>query len=276
MATPDQTQDFVVDRLPWARVHRRTDTPLDSVLELLSAPSQTMKTSRKSVTRRVGDLVVKASRFEGGLGVLKHTVLRSRYRQAWRAALHLSQHGVGVATPIAFVEYGRFGIITGNVFVSEFLEGCCDIETFADRMEEQQASNADVHAYLEGLADAVDRLCASGAHHTDLAGKNILTRDGQSFYFVDLDGIELDGDYGKEARFKNHVQLYDSLCDWWDDSFLLPFLQRMLPEDASADAWTASVRDAHARRRAAIEAKWRRQGVVSKHTLRRQIRPPSE
>ena len=42
-------------------------------------------------------------------------------------------------------------------------------------MEEQGASDDEIHAFLRALADAVNGLCDSGAYHADLAGKNILT-----------------------------------------------------------------------------------------------------
>ena len=272
MAARAHGDELVEERLRWTRVQRRADTSLDSILDALRGPGDLIKASRKSMTRRVGNWAVKSSRVEGGLGVLKHTLLRSRYRQAWRAALHLSRHGVGVPEPIAFVEYGCVGIITGNVFVSEFLDDYADMEAHADRMEQEGASDEDVHAYLAGLADAVNRLTASGAHHTDLAGKNVLTRDGKTFCFVDLDGIELNSGYDRQARLENHVQLYDSLCDWWGDRFLQPFIERMLPAQIALHAWMDAVRETQARRRAAIEARWRQQGVASKHAFRRKRR----
>jgi hypothetical protein len=252
--------DVVTDYAEGLRVLRRPDIPLETVLETIRKPGEMLKASRKAETRRVGDWIVKRSRNEGGLGVLKHTFQRGRYRQGWNAALHLKARGVPVPRPLAFVERARVGVILGNVLCTEYLESCVDVEAFADGMIREGVEEAVVQGYLERIAEAVNLLCSSGAYHNDLAGKNILTPDGERFYFIDLDGIVLNRPYTDALRLKNHVQLYDSFIDKWDDSLLVLFIRQMLPEPEDSDDWMDKVRNEQAVRRARTEAIWRRQG----------------
>lgn len=237
----------------------------EAVLEALEAPGDVLKESSKSLTRRVGDWVVKVSRFEGGLGVLKHTLFRNRYRQAWRAANHLKDRGVRVPSPIAYVERGWLGVIVGNAYVSEYLDGYVNVERFAAGMAGEMpplgpprirgGGAPDAQAFFSGLARAVNALNASGAYHADLSGKNIFTRNGTSFCFLDLDGVVLGKPYTEARRMKNHVQLYDSFCDVYDETVLGPFVSQMLPADIDASEWLVRVKAGQRVRRATHCAK---------------------
>lgn len=259
MTHPDDTYDILVDRLPVMTVHRRADLPLDRVLDAAQAPGEILKASSKSETRRVDDWVIKSSRRDPFLGSLKRTVLRARYRTGWVAALHLVRRGVHVPPPCAFIERGRYGLITGNTVITEYLDGCMDVEHFADAMQDRWTAD-DVHKYLAALAEAVNGLSACGAYHSDLAGKNILTRDGATFHFIDLDGIVLHRPHTEAMRMKTHVQLYDSFCDRWQDAFLEPFIARMLPDPDVLPEWMRTVRQLQAKRRIRTEVVWRKQG----------------
>ncbi|MBN2311982.1 MAG: hypothetical protein JXR94_23595 [Candidatus Hydrogenedentes bacterium] len=259
MIPREHTATFAMDRLPGRLVCRRGDIPLERVLDALDAPGELLKASAKSRIRRVGDWVLKGGG-TGPIATLKRSILRARYRQGWMAACHLERHGVQAPRPYAFIEYGRLGIITRNILIMEYLDGCRNVEHFADAQLESGWREADVAAYLDALADAVNGLCASGAYHTDLAGKNILTRDGTSFWFIDLDGIQLNRPYTEQMRLRNHVQLYDSLCDRWDDRLLEPFIRRMLPEPARLADWMSAVRRAQTVRRARTLAIWHTTG----------------
>lgn len=252
--------DVQTDFANGIRIQRRSDVPLDAVLDHLHKPGEILKASRKAETLHVGEWIVKRSRGEGGLGVLKHTLQRGRYRQGWIAALHLEARGVPVARPLAFVERVRLGVILGNVLCTEYLDGCVDVEAFADGMIREGVEDVVVQGYLERIAESVNLLCNSGAYHNDLAGKNILTPDGERFYFIDLDGIVLNRPYTEDLRLKNHVQLYDSFIDKWDETLLVPFIRHMLPEPANIDAWMQHVRTGQTTRRARTEAIWRKQG----------------
>ncbi len=256
----DPGVETMTERVGGLRVTRRRDVPLEKVLEVLDKPGDVLKASHKSETLRVGDWVVKRSRNAGGVAVLKHTLQQARYRRGWEAALHLEQCGVPVSRAHALVERRWMGFILGNVLCSDYLGGCVNVEAFADGLIRDGAGDRDVAGYLERIAEAVNQLCSSGAYHNDLAGKNILTRDGERFYFIDLDGIVLNRPYTEALQLKNHVQLYDSFIDRWEDARLVPFIRRMLPDPSDLDAWMARVRAGQAIRRARTEAIWRKQG----------------
>jgi hypothetical protein len=144
--------------------------------------------------------VIKRSVGPAAVQLAKLSLLRHRYRRGWIAACHLLEHGVPAPTPVAFVEHTRAGLICGNALITEFIDGCVDVETHLDQMLASGAPRAPVQSYLERLAEAVNSLADCGAHHTDLAGKNILTRLGQLFFFVDLDGIIVTGAPGFRRR----------------------------------------------------------------------------
>jgi len=262
MASLTTYDDVRTERRGALAVHLRRDVPLDAVLEALAAPGEMLKVSPKTVTKRVGPWVVKQSRLQGGLGPLKHTLRRNRYRAAWRAANRLGGRGVGVARPVAYVEQGRLGIIVGNAVVSEFLAGFRNVEQHAAELAANRASQETISAFLDGLAGAVNELTAADAFHTDLSGKNIFTRHGASFCFIDLDGVVLDQPYTEQRRMKNHVQLYDSFCDLLGDDLLGPFLAHMLPAGRPIAGWLAAVRAAQRVRRARTVAKWKKQGKL--------------
>ena len=262
MAPLTTYDDMRTERRGALTIHLRDDVPLEAVLEALRAQGEVLKVSPKTVTKRVGEWVVKQSRFQAGLGPLKHTLCRNRYRAGWRAASRLEPRGVGVPRPVAYIEQGRLGIIVGNAVVSEFLDGFRNVEQHAAELAANRASQETVGAFLDGLAGAVNELTAADAFHTDLSGKNVFTQDGAAFYFIDLDGVVLDQPYTEQLRMKNHVQLYDSFCDLFDDGLLGPFLARMLPAGQPISEWLAAVRARQRVRRARTVAKWKKQGKL--------------
>ncbi|HIJ64821.1 MAG TPA: hypothetical protein HPP77_02635 [Candidatus Hydrogenedentes bacterium] len=251
----------VVDRIAGATTYRRADVALDAVLAAVATPGKTLKRAEKSETRTVGAWVVKTSRL-GLVETLKRTFYRRRYRQGWVAARFLEAHRVGVPKVCAFIEMRRLGLIMANALISERLEGCRNVEDHARSMAGRGAASDEVRAFLFALADSVNALTATGAQHTDLSGKNIFTRDGASFYFIDLDGVTLGRPYTDAMRMKNHVQLYDSFCDLWHEETLDPFIRRMLPAGYDASEWLRAVHENQARRRAEHLSKSHRQKPV--------------
>jgi tRNA A-37 threonylcarbamoyl transferase component Bud32 len=251
--------EFVVERVGGRLVERRSDVSLDAVLDALKTPGAILKQNHKATTRRVGDWVVKESRRTASER-LKHALRPARYRCGWNAARALTERGIGVPEPVAYVESRLAGRMIGNAMITEFLSGCVSVEEFAQRLVSVGATHARVTAYLGALAKAVADLNAAGAYHSDLSGKNIFTRTGAEFRFIDLDAIVLDRPIAEAASLLNHVQLYDSFCDLWDDSFLEPFLLPLIPSDRNVEGWMEEVRAGQASRRARVEAVWRRQG----------------
>jgi len=245
------TEDSIrVERRGDLKVYHRGEFPVDALLDALHALGKTLKVSKKSVTREVRGWVIKESRPEGRVGCLKRTLLRPRYRRGWAAANYLMRRGIPVPKPVAFVEKGRYGLIAGNALVSEYLDGYRNVEEHAKELVEQPDAEEAVPRFLLALAQAINGLCDTGAYHSDLSGKNIFTRDGETFYFIDLDGVFLHRPLTDARRMRNHVQVYDSFCDFIDDEFLAPFLSRMLPPEHRMRDWLPEVREAQRRRRA--------------------------
>jgi serine/threonine-protein kinase RIO1 len=209
-----------------------------------------LKESSKYRVRRVGEWVIKESRFQGGVGLIRHTFNRQSYRRAWLASWRLAERGVCVPAPVAFVEKGAAGVISGNAFFCAYLEGVQDVRVYLEQMKQRGTSPEEIGAFLNALAAAVNALCGAGAYHSDLAGKNILTRDGRQFYFIDLDAVILDCAYTEDKRLRNHAQLYDAFCHQLDGQTLSSFIERLLPENTSIDSWMPRMLQAHEARAA--------------------------
>ncbi len=248
------------DRFGAMNVFRKKEVSLESIAHAIEARGRTLKTSPKSTTLHVNSWIVKGSRRDSYRAILKHCVQPGRYRQGWIAALHLERAGVQIPTPQAYVEFRSHGFRTGNVMIMDYLQDQVNVERFASAMVERKAADEEISAYLAALAEAVNGLSKAGAYHADLSGKNIYTKDGSDFHFIDLDGVVLNRRYTDKLRMKNHTQLYDSFCDFWGDEHLLPFLAQMLPEGHDYRVWAKAVRRSQASRRRRQMDLWKRQG----------------
>lgn len=237
------------ERVAGTWVYLGPETALDDVLAAIEGPGEPLKAGAKSPVWRYGHWVVKRS--GGGVaGTVKRTVQRERYRRAWLAAHHLDLHGVNVPRPVAFVEWRRAGVISAQAMVSEYLDEHRNVEDFTRALLQRGAGKDTLTHFFTALGAAVRQLEAAGAFHADLSGKNIFTRDGARFVFIDLDAVALGGPYTEARRLKNHVQLYDSFCDHLNDRVLVPFITSLLPEAIDARAWMPRVREGQAARRA--------------------------
>ncbi len=222
---------------------------LEQVEDALQTPGTVLKCSSKARVRRVGNWVAKESQGPWLTRLLRHTARKSRYRRAWIAAHYLRRHGVLVPAPVAFMEFGYCGVLTGNRMISEYLDGFVNVEKYVKEQVERGVEKEALRTFFEHLAGAVNSFFASGAYHEDLSGKNIFTRDGQQFYFIDLDAVAIGPPVNEARRLTNHVQLYDSFCDFTDEALLASFIGRMTPSAYSFPAWLARVRAGqHARR----------------------------
>jgi tRNA A-37 threonylcarbamoyl transferase component Bud32 len=253
--------NFRVNRQPGRTSYIRNDVTDEQLETLLTHPGEVLKTSDKAEVRRVGHWVVKESRAGMAIKAVRHTLLRDRYRRPWLAAHHLRAHRVRVPEPLAFVEKERLGLTSGTVFVFQYLAGQTNVEEFLLSLLKQGAGADAIGGFLGRLAEGINSIEAAGAHHADLSGKNIFTREGDRFFFIDLDAVSLDTPIDEEARLKNHVQLYDSFCDALNDSLMVPFIEKMLPGGLDLRVWMPRVRKAQQERRVAIEAKWDKQGI---------------
>jgi len=242
-----------------ASVYLTPGVSLDEVLDALAETGEVLKDSHRGRVRRVGNCVIKEST-RGSADAIKHTMHRARYRQAWLAAHHLQENGVGIAAPIAFVEFRRAGIISGHAMLSAYLPEHRDVEQFTVALIKRGAGRDTLAHFLDALANAINALTDSGAIHEDLSGKNILTADGEAFRFIDLDAVTIGAPYTDELRLKNHVQLYDSFCDVLSDRLLVPFLEKLLSTTIDSRTWMPQVREAQEQRRRITEERWEREG----------------
>lgn len=236
----------------------RNDMEDNQLQALLAHQGEVLKASSKSKVRRLGHWTVKETHH----GLTSRIIgrARRRSRHPWMALNYLRIKGVPVPEPLAYIEYGRFGLVKSSALLFQYLSFCYDVETWLSLQIREGIEGEAITAFLDGLAQAVNILCESGAWHGDLSGKNIMTRDGMQFYFVDLDAVQLDSIYTDEKRLKNHVQLYDSFCDALSDALLVPFIQAMLPESLDLRVWMPKVRKAQQERRTKVEAYWAKHG----------------
>lgn len=230
------------------------DTDLNSILRLLDAPGAMLKRSHKSTTRRVHDCVIKEVRAQDFRQWLRQTRHRGRVIESFDIARYLIHRGVAVPTPRAVADWRYFGMIWRCAVVWDFLEGFENVEVFGRRLPADDAPS-----FLSALANAINQLTAAGAYHTDLSGKNIFTADGREFVFIDIDAVQLHLSYSDARRLRNHVQLYDSFCDWWGTDLLDPFIEQLAGGPVGRD-WLEQVHQGQHDRRARIEAIWRREG----------------
>lgn len=208
----------------------------------------------------MGEYVVKRQHAQGVAQALRLTLQPARRRQAWNAARRLQEAGVGVPTPWAYAEGRNAGLVRWTALLSQYLSGLQTVEEYAAGLPRTDEGRAAAGEFLSRLAQAVAGLERANALHRDLSGKNILTRDGTAFWFIDLDSVVLDGRYSFAARLRNHVQLYDSFCDLWGPEILGPFLFSLMPEDFDRTRWICSVQRLQARRRERLVRAWARIG----------------
>lgn len=243
-------------------IYMHPDITPGQVLELANTKGEELKPPQKSRVERVGEWVVKSSATSQPLRLIKHTLMRKRYRQSWIAAHHLMQHGVNVPRPVAFVETELAGIIAGHKMITEYLGNHRNVEDYMRSIIELGGGSDTIRLFLERLADAINCLVNSGAYHADLSGKNIFTLDGNEFTFLDLDAVELDKEYTDELRMKNHIQLYDSFRDMLSDALLTPFIAQLLTDKQDLRVWMPKVRKGQQERRLKQEKIWAKQGKL--------------
>ncbi len=239
----------VLSEMGKLRLYHRAELDPQVLLEAIKGGGEVLKTSSKTETRRVGEWVIKRSRLEKGLGPVKRTLARGRYRRAWIAGNFLHAHGVRVPEPLAYGEWTLSKLVTGNVMVTRFLSDCINVEKYAAQLVRDSASQETVDAFFTDMAFDINRFTSAGAYHADLSGKNIFTKDGTEFCFIDLDSVVLGKRYTDALRLKNHVQLYDSFCDFCSHDTLTRFIGRLLPPGAQLNAWLQSVEHGQKMRR---------------------------
>jgi hypothetical protein len=185
------------------------------LIETLESRGDPLQITKKRSVCRHGDWVVKKSLFDKGIGPLKHTFKRSRYRVGWNASVVLTNRGVPVAKPLGFIEYRVGGVIWTNCLVTEYLKDCVNI---ADYLRTHELDDEGKMNFLRELTSAINQFIDSGAYNQDLKVQNLLTSDGKNFHFIDLDEVVLDKPYPADVRMKNHTQLLYGLNSYLTDT----------------------------------------------------------
>jgi hypothetical protein len=240
------------------RVEHDVAVDASAVLAAVRDPGVVLKRSHKFVTRRVGDWLLKSPADGGAWAVLPQWLGRASARRPWLAATALWRAGVGVPRPIAYVRETKSRQTT---VVLEFLDGYVTVEERAAELERTGASPDAIAGFLLNLAEALNALLDARAWHADCSGKNILVSSAGDVRFIDLDAVGLNTPCTARRRLKNHVQLYDSFCDLWDEATLRPLFEQLgAPAGVAFDDWMARVRAGQATRRRRQMRRWNRQG----------------
>ncbi len=251
---------FQCKRKGLLRIHHDPAIKIETILENLASPGTTIKKSFRSEVRQVSDWIIKESRGNIVSRFVRHTFQYQNHRRHWDATCYLTECGIRVPRPIAFIEKCLPGLHIGNVLISETLEGQRNVEQFMFTLIQHGVGKDTLIRFLDNLAMAINDLVNTGAYHADLSGKNIFTRDGDKFWFIDLDAVILNTEYTDERRLRNHIQLYDSFCDQISDHLLVPFITKLLPGSIDTRVWMPKVREGQQERRRRIEAIWEKQG----------------
>ena len=233
------------------------DTDLNSILRVIDAPGAVLKRSHKSTTRRVHHRVVKEVRAHNPWQWFRQMRHRGQLIESFDIARYLIHREVAVPTPRAVATWRYMGLAWRAAVVWDYLEGFENVELYGRRLDRDRAP-----AFLAALAEAINGLTAAGAYHADLSGKNIFTQDGREFVFIDIDAVQLYLSYSDARRLKNHIQLYDSFCDWWGPDLLDPFIAQLTGGVVDA-GWLAQVHAGQQERRHRVEAVWRREGKAT-------------
>ena len=211
------------------------------VLKALNTPGEMLRRSKKRDVRRVGDWVVKSTRMNQGIGPLKVTVNRNRYRNAWISSLAMEKKKLPVPKTIAYVEHQRFGIIWRSTFIFEYMKDCMHALDYVTTLKAQNDPIA-IDEFLEHVAQALFLLEKADINHRDLKLCNLLTQDGKTFYFIDLDEAYINQPFKPEFRMRNHMQIANSLrTNGWEKGVINSFLQRTIPVAEDQTAWFLKV-----------------------------------
>ncbi len=227
-------------RLGLARVWSTGLLDAAELVKIAQQPGDRLWQSSKSDVERVDNWVVKRSRLQGGVGPVRLTAQRERYRRPWTAGRHLETHGVAVPPIAGYIEWRFAGAIWANALVTRYLDGFRNLRDYIE--QESPWTETNMNAFLHRLSKAVDDVSKAGAYHSDLADKNVLTQNGTEFYFVDLDAVTIGGKQTREQRLRNVVQLSDTFHDLWPAD-RCEELARLLCPNSNDTTWVQDVKD---------------------------------
>ena len=151
------------------------------------------------------DLVVKEFS-PRGLIRLKSLVQPSKAAKAWRGALALEERSLGTASPVAYLEKRRHGLVERCYFFATRVGGAAEVRGLFRGLP-----SAELEPLLAALAAFLRRCHDRGILHRDLSDGNILVRKdergGRLFYLLDTNRIRIRSRLGGFRRSKNLIRL---------------------------------------------------------------------
>ena len=212
----------------------------EAVLDALETPGEMLKDGDKRIVRKVGDWVIKESRFNKGAAPVKMTANRSRYRNGWLSSLEMMRLELPIPKTIAYVERRVAGVILSNAFIYAYIPDAVPLSDFAESLRESERE-ACHQAFYTALAKALQQLADARVMHRDLKPLNILTADGKHFYFIDLDEAFCDIEFQAAHRHRNLVQLLDGMRELWTREQYAVLIEAAMPAGESLESWKKQV-----------------------------------
>ena len=151
------------------------------------------------------DIVVKefSSR---GIVRFKSLLQPSKAARAWRGALALKERGLGTASPAAYLEKRKHGLVERSYFFAARID---DAEEVRGLFRSLRAT--DLEPLLSGLAAFLSLCHDRGLLHRDLSDGNVLVKKDASgrtlFYLLDTNRIRIHKKVGGFRRSKNLIRL---------------------------------------------------------------------
>jgi hypothetical protein len=174
---------------------------------------------------------------------------RSPALRAWQGTQLLTRAGFSTATPLAAVEYRRWGMLTKSFFLTVDVDEAIPVDQYW--WELQRASRSERRTFIQALARLFAELHAAGVYHNDLKDANVLVRrgpGGHECFLLDVECVQQSSVVPPRRRVKNLVQLHRTVGRLANMRENLYFLHCYLEKDVAS----GGARTAHIRRR------WRR------------------
>ena len=140
-------------------------------------------------------------------------VLSSPAFRSWDATVLLRAAGFLTPSPIAAIEYRRWGMLERSFFMTTPVDGAVPTDQYWWRLRRAPAGMR--RAFIAGLARLFAALHAAGVYHNDLKDANVLVRAGAEggfeYYLLDLERVRQCHVLSMRQRVKNLVQLHRTL-----------------------------------------------------------------
>ena len=195
---------------------------------LLSSPSCRIIKDQRKV--RVAVATLMPDRVQGGIDsptpvyIKRYNVFSWRVRiaslvlsspafRSWDATMLLRAAGFLTPSPVAAIEYRRWGMLERSFFITKPVDGAVPADQYWWRLHRAPAEAR--RAFIAGLARLFAALHAAGVYHNDLKDANVLVRAGTEgvveHYLLDLEHVRQRQSVSTGQRVKNLVQLHRTL-----------------------------------------------------------------